>query len=347
MNIIVTNPAVPFVYGGAEILAHNLAQELSRAGHTVEICSIPFRWYPPEKILDHMLACRLLDLQESNGRKVDLLIGLGFPAYLVEHSRKVFWVVHQHRQAYDLWQHPLGDIHKWPNGCFIRDAIRSADIHSFTGRKVFTISKNVSERMRKYCAVESEAIYHPPQGADRFSCGESGDYLFAPSRVSEIKRQNLILEALTLTRSPIKVHFAGKADNDEYLQKLQHYVGDHAIQDKVVWLNVISEEEKYRQYANALGVLFIPIDEDYGYITLEAMLSGKPVITCTDSGGPLEFIVPGDTGMVVPPDPAALAEVMDVWYYSKEQCRALGRKAREHYHEMNIGWGAVLERMLS
>ena len=40
----------------------------------------------------------------------------------------------------------------------------------------------------------------------------------------------------------------------------------------------------------ALGVIFPPLDEDYGYVTLEAMLAAKPVITCTDSGGPLEFV---------------------------------------------------------
>jgi hypothetical protein len=39
-----------------------------------------------------MLACRLFDLSESMGENVDLLIGLKFPAYVVPHPRKVFWL---------------------------------------------------------------------------------------------------------------------------------------------------------------------------------------------------------------------------------------------------------------
>ena len=48
----------------------------------------------------------------------------------------------------------------------------------------------------------------------------------------------------------------------------------------------ISDEEKLRLYANCLGVIYPPLDEDYGYITLEAMLAQKPVVTTRDAGGP-------------------------------------------------------------
>ena len=57
-------------------------------------------------------------------------------------------------------------------------------------------------------------------------------------------------------------------------------------------------------------MVFVPQDEDYGYITLEAMLAAKPVITVTDAGGPLEFITDGSEGLITAPEPAPLARAM-------------------------------------
>ena len=68
------------------------------------------------------------------------------------------------------------------------------------------------------------------------------------------------------------------------------------------------DQQKIDLLSAALAVLVPPLDEDYGYVTLEAMLSARAVITCTDSGGPLEFIEHGATGLVCEPDPAALAD---------------------------------------
>src|SRR5437773_2205296 len=127
MRILIATVQVPFVRGGAEVLAEGLRDALHREGHQAEIVAIPFKWYPPERILDQMLACRLLDLTESSGTPVDRVIGLKFPAYLIPHPNKVLWIVHQHRSAYDLWDHPLGDLINFPNGVQVRDAIRLAD----------------------------------------------------------------------------------------------------------------------------------------------------------------------------------------------------------------------------
>src|SRR5215218_7753942 len=108
MRILITTVQVPFIRGGAEILAEGLRDALRSEGHQPEIVAIPFKWYPPERILDHMLAGRLLDLTETSGVCVDRVIGLKFPAYLVNHPNKVIWLLHQHRTAYELWDSPMG-----------------------------------------------------------------------------------------------------------------------------------------------------------------------------------------------------------------------------------------------
>src|SRR5579884_2687201 len=165
MRILITTVKVPFVRGGAEVLSEGLHRALSAAGHDAETIAIPFKWYPPERVLDHLLACRLLDVTEACGTRIDRVIGLKFPAYLIPHPNKVLWLLHQHRQAYDLWDHPeAGDLRHSPAGVQVREAVRHADIGLIPeALRVFTISKNVSRRLDNYCSIRSTALYHPPE----------------------------------------------------------------------------------------------------------------------------------------------------------------------------------------
>ena len=127
------------------------------------------------------------------------------------------------------------------------------------------------------------------------------DYFFFPSRLSPAKRQELVLEALALTQHPVRVKFAGLADSPPYRERLAKRARELKIEKRVEWLDFVSEEEKRELYARALAVVFPPFDEDYGYVTLEGMLAAKAVITCDVSGGPLEFITPGEPGLVANP----------------------------------------------
>src|SRR5262245_49769078 len=188
MRILIATAQVPFVRGGAEILAEGLMHALRAQGHATEIVAIPFKWYPPERILDHVLACRLLDVSQSGGKPIDRLIGLKFPAYLIPHSDKVLWLLHQFRTAYELWDKPFGDLHHYPNGPQVREAIQHLDQRLIPEAKaVFTISKNVSSRLWRYCGIDSVPLYHPPAAAEQFYHGESEDYFFYPSRLASLK----------------------------------------------------------------------------------------------------------------------------------------------------------------
>jgi len=348
VRIIIATTQVPFVRGGAEMHAKGLQDALLAEGHEAEIVAIPFKWYPPERILDHILACRLLDLSESNGAPVDRVIGFKFPAYYVSHPHKVLWILHQHRTAYDLWAHPLGDLIHFPNGAQIRETIRQADQKLIPEAKaIFTNSKRVSERLKKYNGIDSTPLYHPPPHAEQFYCAEADDYFFCPSRLCPIKRQALVLEALAHTRQPVRMLFAGGPDEPPYLEELKRSARKLGVERRVQWLGVISEEEKLRLYARAKGVLFTPVDEDYGYVTLEAMLASKPVITCTDSGGTLEFVRNEKTGLIAEPNPEALGAAMDTLWENGEQAKAWGLAGRANYARLNISWSRVVQKLLS
>ena len=348
MRILITTVQVPFISGGAEIHAHGLQDALRRAGHEAEILAIPFKWYPPEKILDHMLACQLLDISEVAGTPVDLAIGLKFPAYLIPHRNKVLWILHQHRTAYELWDHPLSDLIYYPNGSEVRDAIRQADRQLIPEAKaVFANSRNVAQRLKKFCAIDSIPLYHPPPNAEEFYCSTAEDYLFFPSRLCIPKRQALVLEALALTRNPVRMCFAGSPDQPSYADKLISLARKLKVQKRVEWLGAVTEEEKRRRYAGAVAVVYPPVDEDYGYVTLEAMLSSKPVVTCTDSGGPLEFVLDRQTGLIAGPGAEALAGAFDLLWENRDQARSLGEAGRVHYESFNLTWERVVSSLLA
>lgn len=338
---------VPFIRGGAEAHAEGLRDALCAAGHEAEIVAVPFKWYPPEKILDHMLACRLLDLTEVAGTPVDLLIGLRFPAYLIPHPNKVLWILHQHRTAYELWDHALGDLITWPHGAQVRDAIRQADRQLIPqARAVFANSRNVADRLKKFCYIEAAPLYHPPPHAGEFYCAAAEDYLFFPSRLCLPKRQSLVVEALARTRQPVRIVFAGAADHASIRAELTGLAAKLKVQKRVQWLDRVTEEEKRRLYAHALAVVYPPLDEDYGYVTLEAMLSSKAVLTCADSGGPLEFVRDSETGLVAAPTPESLAAAMDELWKDSEQARRMGEAGRAAYEEANISWSHVVDKLL-
>ena len=110
MRIAVCAPQVPFERGGAEIFADDLVAELRAREHDVALVTVPYKWYPGERVLSQAFLWRLLDLEEADGRRIDLAIATKFPSYAVRHPNKVVWLLHQFRQAYELDRTPLGQF---------------------------------------------------------------------------------------------------------------------------------------------------------------------------------------------------------------------------------------------
>ena len=152
----------------------------------------------------------------------------------------------------------------------------------------------------------------PLDRPELFGPGESGPYFFYPSRLNEIKRQHVAVEAMRHVRSGFRLVLAGKPDTESYGQELRRRVEEWGLQDKVQFLGWISEEEKARWMAGAFAALYLPYDEDsYGYVTLEAFHSHKPVLTFTDSGGTDELVEHEVNGLMLEPTPEMLARAME------------------------------------
>jgi glycosyltransferase involved in cell wall biosynthesis len=291
------------------------------------------------------LAWRLLDLSESNGKKIDLVIGMKFPAYLARHDSKVLWVMHQYRSAYNLWGTAFDDLSTYPEGTRIRQWIHRCD-NQFIGaaKKVFANSKTVARRLRDFNNIESEPLYHPPPLFGKLNGGDQGDYIFYPSRLEPQKRQELLIEALRHTTTDARIVFAGGSAN------LQHYADiakKAGVSDRVCLLGFVDEAKLIDLYSNALAVSYLPFDEDYGYVSLEGMLAAKPLIVTKDGGGAAEFVEDQITGFVVDPEAQALAEAIDQIYTDRNQAVRLGERGREKFVSQNISWPNVVEKIIS
>jgi glycosyltransferase involved in cell wall biosynthesis len=343
MRIAIATVQVPFEFGGAEFLAANLKKQLIARGHEAEIVTIPFKWYPSENLVNSMRIARMIDLTEMKGKPIDLLIGLKFPIYYTRHQNKVLWLLHQHREAYELWETGYNGLDKQAHGKLLRTVIMNQDNKYIPEcQKIFTISQTVSERLKKYNGIGSVPLYHPPSGFERFRYEDVGDYVFCPARLEELKRQHLLIEAMRYTRTPVKVLLAGKGRRD-YVERIQSMIETYSLGDRVHFLGWISEEEKIAYYANALAVYYGPYQEDYGYVTLEAFLSGKPVLTHVDSGGPLEFVEDNDNGFVLDSEPKLIAEKLDYFYRNKDAAREMGMNGMSALKKLEIQWDSVIE----
>jgi len=344
-NILICTTQVPFTTGGAESHVEGLRRALVAAGYRAEIVALPFKWYPPAEIMRGAMAWRMLDLSAANGQPVDLLIGMKFPAYLVAHERKVLWILHQHRAAYKLWGTQFDDLSTYPEGVRVREWIRHCDERFIPeARKVFANSKAVAERLERYNNIESEPLYHPPPLAGRLKAGEQGEYIFYPSRLEPQKRQDLLIEAMRLVRTPVKLILAGSSAETKRYEDL---IKTQGVSDRVTMRGFVTDDELVELYANSLGVCYLPFDEDYGYVTLEAMLSGKPVVVPSDGGGAAEFVEHNSTGMIVQSEPQAIADCLDSLYADRARARRMGELGLEKIRALNLSWEHVVEKVIS
>ncbi len=349
MRVGIATVHTPGIYGGAEFLMDGLVEAVRTAGHSVHKISIPFFFEPVEVAGQTMDQCIASDYMRFDGGQIDRMICLKFPAYMFKHTDKRVWLLHQHRSAYDLYGTPHGWQPNNPTTTLLRDRIIQQDKVSLDGktlgsaRAVYTIAERVSSRLLQYNGITSKALYHPPANESEFYCEEALPYIFIPSRLESLKRQDLVLKALAKCKSPINAVFAGTGGMQAYLEVLADQLG---IADHVRFLGAISRKDMLNLYANSTAVFFGPMDEDYGYVTLEAMLSGKPVITCTDSGGPLEFVLDQETGYITDPSPEAVAIALERLMENPSLAAKMGKAARSHYDGMDITWNQVAETLL-
>lgn len=341
-RILICTAQVPFVRGGAEYLVEGLRDALRAVGHQVDVVALPYQWSPLERIAESGLGWRLLDLGHANGIAVDLVIATKFPSYLVRHPNKVVWLVHQHRQAYDWYGTPLSDFVNIPEHRQVREAIFRMDRLGLEEcRARFTISRNVSERLRRFNGLDSTPIYPPSRYAGQLWAGSYGAYIFSSARLDRAKRLDLLLHAAAQMQHPVPIFLAGTGPERERLEALASELG---LSTRVRFLGFVSDSELLELYAGARAVYYAPVDEDYGFATVEAFGAARPVVTTHDAGGVLEFVLDAANGLVCPPEAAPLAQALDRLSSDAALAERLGRAGQPLVAA--ISWERVVQGLV-
>jgi glycosyltransferase involved in cell wall biosynthesis len=341
MRLAVCIPQVPFERGGAEIFADDLVEQLRARGHDAELVSIPFKWYPGERVLTQAFLWRLLDLEEANGQPIDAVIATKFPSYAVRHPSKVVWLLHQFRQAWDFDRTEYGQFSELAEDRAMRRRVLELERTALgEARALFATSGNVARRLLESTGLEADVMPHPPAPL-AYRCDEPGDYVFTVNRLAPEKRVDLLVEAVAVEPA-LRAVVAGEGPDRRRLERL---AVDRGLDGRVEFVGRVSDEELADLYAGCLGVFYAPVDEDFGMVPFEAFLSGKPVLTTSDAGGPLDVVRDGETGVVVAPEPAEVARGL-AWLRSHgEDARAYGARGREV--AASVTWDACIERLLA
>lgn len=341
MRIAVCAPLVPFERGGTEILVESLVEQLRHRGHEAELVRIPFKWYPGARPLREALVWRLVDLDEAQGRPIDLVIATKFPSYAIRHPNKIVWLVHQFRQAYELDRTELGQFGEGPVDRATVRAIHRLDRTTLgEARHLFAISGNVADRLERSTGLEAEVLLPPPQQLDYRPSDGVGEFILSVGRLDRAKRIDLLLEAAALDGS-LRVVVAGEGPDRERLEGL---TADRGLDGRVTFAGRVPDDELVELYAGCLAVFYAPIDEDLGLVPYEAFLSEKPVVTTRDAGGPLEVVVDRENGLVCEPVPAAVAEACAWFAANPDQARAWGLSGKRVAER--VTWDAVVDRLL-
>ncbi len=343
-RIAVVTSGQPFGGGGHTVIADGLVQALRDAGHQAEVVLTPQNRFGRQGAA--YLATWLTDVgMAQEGGRIDQVITLRYPAYAVRHEAQVCWLTHRMREYYDLWDRFSATL---TPGQRVKEGIRrqlihAADRHFLTRRvrRLFVISGTIEQRLLRWGGIPS-TVLHPPPPPRPYRCDGYGDYIFAVSRLTRLKRLDLLVRALAQPEAAgVRCVIAG---DGEMAGELKALVAALGLDGRVRLVGGVDSATLVDHLARCRAVCFPAQDEDYGFVTVEAFASGKPVVTCSDSGGPLEFVHDGVEGLVAAPTAAGLARALATVAADEALASRLGQAGLAAVQALS--WTRVVERVV-
>lgn len=343
-RIAVVTSSPPMTEGGHMVIARELVQALRDAGHSAEVIVTPQNRFGRQA--SAYAATWLTDVGTSDGRRIDQVISLRYPSYAVRHERHVCWLNHTMREYYDLW--PRFSATLGPRG-LLKERIRRTAIHATDRylltrnvKTLFVQSRTIQQRLSMWPELKS-TVLHPPAPRRNYRCDGYGDYIFMVSRLTPLKRADLLIAAMAAPDARgIRAVIAGEGEDRPRLEGL---IAQHSLQDRVTLTGHLDDDQMLAHLAQCRAVCFPPLHEDYGFVTVEAFASRKAVVTCRDSGGPAELVEDGVNGFVTEPTPAALALALRRLVDDSALAERLGQAAFESGRELN--WPTTIARLTS
>ncbi|MGV2982045.1 FkbM family methyltransferase [Camelimonas sp. ID_303_24] len=317
--------------GGAERLYDGLVGAIRDLGWAADLVTLPFDESSFEAIQAGYAAFEALDLNAY-----DLVISTKAPSYCVKHRNHVLYLVHTIRVFYDMFETAFPDADE--SRLAQRRWIQEKDNEALGAiERRYAIGEEVTCRLDSFNGLDATTL-HPGLNMQRIVAGPIGDYFFMPGRLHRWKRVNLAIEAIKASDLPMKLVIAGTGEDEAALRALAD--GDK----RIVFAGHVDDARLANLYQRCLGVVFCPVREDYGYVTIEAFAYAKPVITCFDSGEPLQFIRDGETGFVAEPDVQGVRKAMERLWADRDKARKMGLEASDVARD--IAWEKVAKILL-
>jgi glycosyltransferase involved in cell wall biosynthesis len=343
-RVAVVTSAPLFVEGGHLVIARALVGALRAAGHTADLVTTPSNRFGRQGAA--YLATWLTDVGVAgDGGRVDQVISLRYPSYAVRHDAHVCWLNHTMREYYDLWDgfaaglSPQARVKEHLR----RTIIHAADSYLFKRHvtKLCAQSRTVQDRLLRWNGVRSEVIY-PPAPQRAYRCDGYGDFIFAVSRFAPLKRIDLILNALaTDAARNVRCVIAGDGEDRARLEGLAR---DRDLSARVSFVGHLTDDQLTDHLARCRAVCFVPKSEDYGLVTVEALASRKAVVTCRDSGAPVELIEDGQNGLVVEPDATAVGHALAHLMEDRDYAERLGTTGWNRVKDLT--WPSTVARLV-
>jgi glycosyltransferase involved in cell wall biosynthesis len=325
-RIAVVTSSPPMVEGGHMVIARSLVTALREAGHTADIIVTPQNRFG--RLASAYVATWFTDVGETDGRTIDRVISLRYPSYAVRHEQHVCWLNHTMREYYDLWNRfsaPLG------RRALLKERVRRTATHAADHyllkrnvKRLFVQSRTIQDRLAIWPDLRSTVLY-PPAPQRPYRCERYGDYILMVSRLTPLKRADLLVNALATPEGQgIRAVIAGDGEDRTRLAAL---IASHGLGDRVHLTGRLADAALLDHLARCRAVCFPPVQEDYGFVTVEAFASRKAVVTCRDSGGPAELVHDGVEGLVCEPTPVSLATALRTLHQDAALAERMGQAA--------------------
>lgn len=347
MKIAVLEPYIEG-FGGAQKVISEYCDYLKKTGYEVEIFT---QRYSPNKCYPLFKSIKINLIKPSSKffspftfmkkiKDFDLIIANDWPTHFSSlRNKNVVWICYNpKRDFYDLksFYHSNSSLTKKIMLYTKEILFKKLDkISAHKCIKIFPISNNIKERVKTYYGIESEFIFIPGIHFKDYEFKKYGDYFLSVSRIVKSKRVDIIVESMNrIKNKKIKLYVVGTGSEIKNVLELAK------SNENVVFLGEVDNEKLKSLYSNCFGVIYIPIEEDWGLIPLEAAASHKPIIGANE-GGLKETIINNKTGILIEnPDPEKLAKEIEFLFKNKKNAKKMGETAYDHLSKLD--WKFIL-----